>query len=56
MCAKVFASRRYCRYRERKRRYRERELEGAGRERGRCPLWVKSRHVQRTSSCPLYPQ
>jgi hypothetical protein len=21
-----------------------------------CPLWVKSRHVQRTSRCPLYPQ
>src|SRR5690242_11075491 len=20
----------------------------------RCPLWVKSRHVQRTSSCPLW--
>src|SRR5262249_37497762 len=23
---------------------------------GSCPLWVKSRHVQRTSSCPLYPR
>ena len=22
----------------------------------RCPLWVKSRHVQRKRSCPLYPQ
>ena len=22
----------------------------------RCPLWVKSRHVQRTSRCPLYPR
>ena len=21
----------------------------------RCPLWVKSRHVQRTRLCPLYP-
>src|SRR5262249_44533850 len=21
---------------------------------GRCPLWVKSRHVQRKSRCPLY--
>src|SRR5262249_53366890 len=21
-----------------------------------CPLWVKSRHMQRTSSCPLYPR
>ena len=21
-----------------------------------CPLWVKSRHVQRKRSCPLYPQ
>jgi hypothetical protein len=21
-----------------------------------CPLWVRSRHVQRTSSCPLYPR
>ena len=21
-----------------------------------CPLWVKSRHVQRKTSCPLYPQ
>ena len=21
-----------------------------------CPLWVKSRHVQRTSRCPLYPR
>ena len=21
----------------------------------RCPLWVKSRHVRRTSPCPLYP-
>ena len=20
-----------------------------------CPLWVKSRHVQRRRSCPLYP-
>ena len=20
-----------------------------------CPLWVKSRHVPRTSTCPLYP-
>src|SRR5262249_54053200 len=24
--------------------------------RGQCPLWVISRHMQRTSSCPLYPQ
>ena len=23
---------------------------------GRCPLWVKSRHVQRKKSCPLYPR
>src|SRR5215831_2581042 len=23
---------------------------------GSCPLWVSSRHVQRTSSCPLYPR
>ena len=22
----------------------------------RCPLWVKSRHVQRKRSCPLYPR
>src|SRR5262249_12127495 len=22
----------------------------------RCPLWVKSGHLQRTSSCPLYPR
>ena len=22
----------------------------------RCPLWVKSRHVQRRRSCPLYPR
>jgi CheY-like chemotaxis protein len=22
----------------------------------RCPLWVKSRHLQRKKSCPLYPQ
>jgi hypothetical protein len=22
----------------------------------RCPLWVKSRHVRRSKSCPLYPQ
>ena len=21
-----------------------------------CPLWVTSGHVQRTSSCPLYPR
>ena len=21
-----------------------------------CPLWVKSRHVQRTNPCPLYPR
>src|SRR5262245_14137482 len=21
-----------------------------------CPLWVKSRHVQRKTACPLYPQ
>ena len=21
-----------------------------------CPLWVKSRHAQRTSPCPLYPR
>jgi hypothetical protein len=21
-----------------------------------CPLWVKSRHVQRKRACPLYPQ
>src|SRR5262249_14380859 len=31
-------------------------LKGVGYEHGRCPLWVRSRHVQRTSSCPLYPQ
>ena len=24
--------------------------------RPQCPLWVKSRHVQRKRSCPLYPQ
>ena len=24
-----------------------------GRKGHQCPLWVKSRHVQRTSSCPL---
>ncbi|MGC1316460.1 MAG: hypothetical protein WA866_07450, partial [Pseudolabrys sp.] len=23
---------------------------------GECPLWVKSRHLQRTKACPLYPQ
>src|SRR5207342_2432896 len=23
---------------------------------GQCPLWVKSRQVQRTSRCPLLPQ
>ena len=28
-------------------------LFGACRGRSRCPLWVKSRHVQRTSRCPL---
>ena len=22
----------------------------------KCPLWVKSRHVQRNSRCPLYSQ
>ena len=22
----------------------------------RCPLWVKSRHVQRKKECPLYPE
>ena len=22
----------------------------------RCPLWVKSRHLQRKKRCPLYPQ
>ena len=22
----------------------------------KCPLWVKSRHVQRKSRCPLCPQ
>jgi len=21
-----------------------------------CPLWVKSRHMQRTRACPIYPQ
>jgi hypothetical protein len=21
-----------------------------------CPLWVKSRHVQRKRACPLYPR
>src|SRR5262245_24211785 len=21
-----------------------------------CPLWVKSRHIQRKTSCPLYPK
>ena len=21
-----------------------------------CPLWVKSRHVRRKKSCPLYPR
>ena len=26
---------------------------GKGRQ---CPLWVKSRHVQRKNTCPLYPQ
>ena len=25
-------------------------------EDGQCPLWVKSRHVQCKSECPLYPQ
>src|SRR5262249_50410007 len=29
-------------------------LEGAGYV--QCPLWVKSGHVQRTSSCLLYPR
>jgi hypothetical protein len=24
--------------------------------RGRCPLWVKTRHLQCTNPCPLYPQ
>ena len=24
--------------------------------RRQCPLWVKSRHVQRTRSCLLYPR
>src|SRR5215813_384313 len=24
--------------------------------RGPCPLWVKSRHVQRAKACPLYPR
>jgi hypothetical protein len=24
--------------------------------RGRCPLWVRSRHVRRKTSCPLCPQ
>src|SRR5262245_4929649 len=23
---------------------------------GECPLWVKSRHVQCTTACPLYPR
>src|SRR6516164_9318109 len=31
-------------------------LEGASLDVGRCPLWVKDRHTQRTSSCPLYPR
>ena len=22
----------------------------------RCPLWVKSRHCDKSASCPLYPQ
>ena len=22
----------------------------------KCPLWVKSRHLQRKKACPLYPQ
>src|SRR5262245_63618841 len=22
----------------------------------KCPLWVKSRHVRRKTSCPLYPR
>ena len=22
----------------------------------KCPLWVKSRHMRRNKSCPLYPQ
>ena len=21
-----------------------------------CPLWVKSRHLQRKTACPLYPE
>src|SRR5262249_47344716 len=25
-------------------------------EEGRCPLWVKSRHMQRNTPCPLYPR
>src|SRR5262249_806327 len=25
-------------------------------ERPTCPLWVKSGHVQRKTSCPLYPR
>ena len=28
----------------------------AARNAGQCPLWVKSRHVQRKRSCPLYPR
>ena len=31
-------------------------LAGVGRERSRCPLWVKSRHLRCKTSCPLYPQ
>ena len=32
--------------------YRERVSAG----RKQCPLWVKSRHVQRKTACPLYPR
>src|SRR5262249_17052436 len=31
-------------------------LEGRDVRASQCPLWVKSRHVQRAKACPLYPR
>jgi hypothetical protein len=36
--------------------WKRRILPGARKEVHWRPLWVKSRHMQRTSSCPLYPR
>ena len=36
--------------------YRLKSAKWKGAQRSQCPLWVKSRHVQCKTPCPLYPR